>query len=113
MQTHRMQVVIPEDHRLVVEVPETFHAGPAQLILVAPAQSQELKVTDPEALARWDSVLNQLAADGRPFHSLSAEEKLERHRLLRGIGKGILPSSEEVARSKREEAILEDSKLGW
>src|SRR4051794_26821127 len=32
--THQIEVMIPEDRRLVVEVPETVRSGPATLILV-------------------------------------------------------------------------------
>jgi hypothetical protein len=32
--THQIEVMIPEDRRLVVEVPETIRSGPATLILV-------------------------------------------------------------------------------
>ncbi len=114
MQTHKLHVVIPEDHRLVVEVPESIASGPAELIFVVPGgqASGEPKTPERDALARWDSVMDTLAKDSRPFHSLTPEEKRERHRLLRGIGKGILPSSEAVARAKREEVELEEAKFG-
>lgn len=38
MATHQIEVVIPEDRRLVVKVPETVHAGPATLIFVTPSE---------------------------------------------------------------------------
>ncbi len=41
MATHEFQVMIPEDHRLMVEVPETVRSGPARLILVVPAEDEE------------------------------------------------------------------------
>ncbi len=41
MKTHEFQVMIPEDHRLMVEVPETVRSGPARLILVVPAEDEE------------------------------------------------------------------------
>jgi DNA-binding transcriptional regulator GbsR (MarR family) len=34
MQTHELEVVIPDDHRLTVDIPETIRSGPARLILV-------------------------------------------------------------------------------
>ena len=114
MPTHKLHVVIPEDHRLVVEVPGDIRSGPAELIFVVPEgqATGEPKAPERDALARWDSVMDALAKDSRSFHSLTLEEKQERHRLLRGIGKGILPSSEAVARAKRDEVELEDAKFG-
>lgn len=38
MQAHEMEIVIPEDHRLVVEIPETIRSGPAKLILLLPPE---------------------------------------------------------------------------
>ena len=114
MPTHKMDVVIPEDHRLVVRVPETLEPGPAELILVVPGeapspagQSSDRK----RAEARWSRVVGELLESGKPFHQLSREQRRERHRLLRGIGRGLLPSSEEVAEAKRSEVDLEDRKL--
>jgi hypothetical protein len=51
MQTHEMEITIPEDHRLVVEIPETIHSGPAKLILLLPAEGgtapgQRLRLKD-------------------------------------------------------------------
>ncbi len=40
METHEFQVTIPEDHRLMVQVPETVRSGPARLILVVPAEDE-------------------------------------------------------------------------
>jgi hypothetical protein len=43
---HQIEVMIPEDRRLVVEVPETIRSGPATLILVTssagPLEAEEL-----------------------------------------------------------------------
>lgn len=115
MQTHKMQVIIPKDHRLTVEVPEEIRSGPAELVFIVPSEESESasqKKASPEALARWDSVMAEIAKDQRPFRELSREEKRARHRLLRGVGKGLLPSSEEFARAKRREVELEDRKFG-
>lgn len=35
MQAHKVQVNIPEDHRLTVDLPEGFPAGPAEVIILA------------------------------------------------------------------------------
>jgi len=40
MQAHEMEVVIPEDHRLVVEVPASVRSGPAKLILLLPTEGE-------------------------------------------------------------------------
>ncbi len=41
MKTHQFEVTIPEDHRLMVEIPETVRTGPARLILVVPTEDEE------------------------------------------------------------------------
>jgi len=40
METHELEVMIPENHRLTVEVPKTIRSGPARLILVVPAEDE-------------------------------------------------------------------------
>ena len=113
METHKMHVVIPEDHRLIVEVPESVRSGPAQLILVYSESAEDTAAKpDPAALARWDAILAELEADKRDFVALSAEERRERLRMVRGMGKGILPTSEQVALEKRHEIDLEEAKFG-
>ncbi len=114
MQTHKMHVVIPTDHRLVVEVPETIHSGPAELIFVSYGESTPPAFPPPseEALARWDAVMAALATDSRDFRELSPAEREQRMQQVRGIGRGILPTSEQVAREKRQEIELEEAKFG-
>jgi hypothetical protein len=53
----------------------------------------------------------ELAQDRRPFRDLSSGERLDRLRRLRGIGRGLLSSSEEIARRKAEEVEIEERKL--
>ncbi|HEX3557200.1 MAG TPA: hypothetical protein VIA62_28575 [Thermoanaerobaculia bacterium] len=53
----------------------------------------------------------ELAQDERPFRQLSREERRERLRRLRGIGRGHLSSSEEIARRKAEEVEIEGTKF--
>lgn len=114
MPIHKMKVVIPENHRLVIEVPESLSSGPAELTLSVPEREPSVgpEAPDPAALARWDHVMAALAKDPRPFDSLTLEEKQERHRLLRGVGRGILPSSDAIARAKRREIEIEEAKFG-
>jgi hypothetical protein len=113
MEMHKMHVVIPEDHRLVVDVPERIRSGPAQLIFVSPESTQgTAKAADQRALARWDSIMAELEADDRDFRELSAEERRQRLSRIRGMGKGILPTSEQVALEKRQEIELEEAKFG-
>lgn len=116
MATHQIEVMIPEDRRLVVEVPETIRSGPATLILVTasagPLGTEELpESTRTEARKRWQAVRAELAQDLRPFRQLSPEERRDRLRRLQGIGRGLLSSSEEFARRKAEEIEIEDRKL--
>ena len=35
MQAHKVRVEVPEDHRITVELPEGFPAGPAEVIVLA------------------------------------------------------------------------------
>lgn len=35
MQAHKVEVNIPDDHRLTVDLPEGFPAGPAEVIVLA------------------------------------------------------------------------------
>jgi len=76
MATHQIEVVIPEDHRLLIDVPKTIRSGPATLILVTPSESpvetEELTESDrSEARARWQAMRAELARDPRPFRQLS------------------------------------------
>jgi hypothetical protein len=47
MQAHEIEVMIPADHRLMVEVPQSVRSGPAKLILLVPSDRQHL--TPPQA----------------------------------------------------------------
>jgi len=108
--------MIPEDRRLVVEVPETIRSGPATLILVTasavPTEAVELSESARiEARNRWRAARADLAQDSRPFRQLSPEERCDRLRRLQGIGRGLLSSSEEFARRKAEEIEIEERKF--
>jgi hypothetical protein len=116
MATHQIHVVIPENHQLLVEVPETIRSGPATLILVTPSEGEEeserlSEGARSEAQARWQALRAELAQDLRPFRELSAEERRDRLYRLRGIGRGLLSSSEEIARRKGEEVEIEERKF--
>lgn len=116
MQAHRMNVVIPADHQLLVQVPEEVRSGPVELIFLAPSEGDSADPTDPspdpKALARLKRIDAELAADPRPFEDLSPAQREERLRRLRGIGRGLLSSSEEFARRKQEEIEIEERKFG-
>lgn len=62
----------------------------------------------PEALARWDAAAAESRLDPRPFRELSFEERRTRLRRLRGSGQGLLPSSQDFLRQKREEVEFEE-----
>lgn len=114
MQMHKMRVLIPEDHHLVVEVPARVRSGPAELIFVVPSEGEaegRPEAVSPEALARWDAVTAEAEQDPRPFGELSPEERRARLGRLRGAAKGLLSPSEEFARRKREEVEIEERKL--
>ena len=116
MAMHQIEVMIPEDRRLVVEVPEAVRSGPATLILVTssagPTGVEELpESVRIEARNRWQAARAELARDSRPFRELSSEERRDRLRRLQGIGRGLLSSSEEFARRKAEEIEIEERKF--
>lgn len=116
MATHQIEVMIPEDRRLVVEVPETVRSGPATLILVtssaAPIGAEELPESARiEARSRWQAARAELARDSRPFRQLSPEEQRDRLRRLQGIGRGLFSPSEEFVRRKAEEVEIEERKF--
>lgn len=112
MQAHRIHVTIPEDRRIVVVLPESVPTGDVELIVMVTAGRDALsKKASEEALARWDAASRELALDPRPFRELSREERRARLRRMRGIGKGLLPSSEEFLRQKRDETELEERKF--
>lgn len=111
MQTHRIHVTVPESRRAVVEFPETVPTGQVELIVLIPALRKEAteKATS-EDLERWDAAVAELAGS-RPFQELTLEERRARLRQLRGIGRGLLPSSEEFQQHKRDEVELEERKF--
>lgn len=116
MATHQIKVVIPEDRRLIVEVPESVRSGPATLIVVTSpedaVEAEELpERARTEARNRWQAARAELARESRPFRQLSLEERRDRLRRLQGLGRGLLSSSEEFARQKSEEIEIEERKF--
>lgn len=112
MREHRMHVTVPEDRRTLVEFPDSVPPGQIELIILISAEHEEIpEKASRDAVARWNAVTAELALDPRPFRELTLEERRARLRQLRGIGRGLLPSSEEFLRQKREEVELEDRKL--
>ncbi len=112
---HRLRVVIAEDHRVVVEVPEDVPAGPAELILRV-EQPEALTKGDPpmpqSAKARFESLADELAADPRPFRDLSPVERKARLHQVVGIGRELFSPSEELSRRKEEELAIEERRFG-
>jgi hypothetical protein len=116
MATHQIDVVIPEDRRLLVEVPATVRSGPATLILVTPAEDRMEAEELPdsargEARQRWQAAREELARDPRPFRQLTPEERHDRLQRLHGIGRGLFSTSEDFARHKAEEIEIEERKF--
>lgn len=116
MGARRLKITIPEDHHLVLDIPEEFPAGPAELIAFPNQERrEEPKVDDrpspEEALRRFKEVLARLSEDPRPFRELSREERAKRLRLVRGSGRGLFSSAEERFRNKQEDIDLEERRL--
>lgn len=106
MQAHRLHVTVPEDRKAIVEFPDSVLPGQVELIVLIAAEEPTEKASQDD-LARWDAAAAELALDPRPFRELTTEERRARLRRLRGIGRGLLPSSEEFLRQKREEAEID------
>ncbi|HSK81477.1 MAG TPA: hypothetical protein VLQ45_33795 [Thermoanaerobaculia bacterium] len=116
MGAHRLKITIPEDHHLVVEVPEDIPAGPAEiLVFPQPEEREERKVDDrpspEEALQRFEEIMARLAEDPRQFDELSDEEREARLRLIQGSGRGLFSSTDEFIRRKQEEIELEERRF--
>lgn len=109
MPSHKLQVVIPENHRLVLQVPEEVPAGPAEVVVFTPRREPER--APEEAVQKFVELADRLAADPRPFHELSEDEKEARLNQILGMGQGLFSSAEERARRKREEIDLEDRRF--
>ena len=111
MQAHRMRVVIPENHRAVVEFPETIRTGPVELIVLVPPENEVDECRPSEGQGRMASLAGDLAKDPRSFRELSPEERNARLEKVIGIGRGLMSTSEEFAKRKLEEIEIEDRKL--
>lgn len=111
METHRIRVVVPEDHRAVVEFPATIRSGPVELIVLVPPPSEAEEAAKPEVRGRMAALAADLAKEARPFRKLSPEERHARLERVMGIGRGLMSTSEEFAERKAEEIELEDRKL--
>jgi hypothetical protein len=79
MQTHELDVVIPEDHRLTVEIPDTIRSGPARMILVLPTEEP-----DHSAVASTGDEMDRLYAELRALMARSStgsehEQQIQDH----------------------------------
>lgn len=116
MGAHRLKITIPEDHHLVLDIPEEVPAGPAELLVFPkPEERVEPKVDDrpspEEARRRFEEIVARLSEDPRPFDELSDEEREARLLLIQGSGRGLFSSTEEFIRRKQEEIELEERRL--
>jgi hypothetical protein len=114
MQAHRIHIVVPENHRAMIEFPATIPSGPVELIVLVPPEAEVVKKAEapPQGRGRLAALAAELAQDPRPFKELSPGERRERLQRLRGAGRGLTSGSEEFARRKREEVDIEERKFG-
>lgn len=105
MHTHRLKVMIPENRQVLVQMPEEIPTGPAEIVVFtkSPVVKELEEPSKEEASRRFRALAERLAADPRPFKELSLEEREARLNQIRGIGRGLLSTSEEFARQKQEE----------
>ncbi len=106
-----MRVIVPDDHRALVEFPATIRSGPVELIVLVPPESEGERNRKPEGTGRMAALADELAKDPRSFHDLSLEERSARLEKVMGIGRGLMSTSEEFAQQKRQEIEIEDQKL--
>lgn len=111
MQAHRIRVVVPENHRAMVEFPEAIRSGPVELIVLVPPENETEEGRKPEGRGRMAALAADLAKDSRPFRDLSPEERSGRLEKVMGVGRGLMSTSEEFAQRKLEEIEIEDQKL--
>jgi hypothetical protein len=111
MQSLRIRVVVPEDHRAMVEFPETIRSGPVELIVLVPPENEVEKGSKPEGQGRMAALAGDLSRDPRPFRELSPEQRSARLEKVMGVGRGLMSTSEELAKRKLEEIDIEDQKL--
>jgi hypothetical protein len=111
MQAHRMRVVVPEDHRAIVEFPEAIPSGPVELIVLVTSKNEIEAVAEAKGQGRMAALAAALSKDARPFRDLAPEDRRARLTQVMGIGRGLMSTSEEFARRKGEEVELEERKL--
>jgi hypothetical protein len=114
MKAHKMHVVVPDDHRMLIEFPETIRSGPVELIVLeSPEREMREKGAATTARSRGSlsALANELAEDPRPFRDLSPEERSARLERVMGAGRGLMSSSDELAARKLDEVELEGRKL--
>jgi hypothetical protein len=111
MQPLRIRVVVPEDHRAVIEFPESIPSGPVELIVLVPPKKEAEEIRKPQGQGRMAALAGDLAKDPRPFRELSPEERTARLEKVTGVGRGLMSTSEELAKRKLEEIELEEQKL--
>lgn len=109
MHAHRLKIMIPEDRQIHFQVPAEVPTGLAEIVVLTelPVAKEPEEPSREEASRRFKALAKKLAADPRPFDELSQEEREARLNQIRGIGRGLLSSSEEFARQKQEEIDLE------
>ena len=111
MEAHRLHVVIPSDHKLVLEIPKEIRSGPAEVIVLVP-QAEETEASHSGKMkGRLASLAAEFAKDPRSFQELSVEERRARLERVMGAGRGLFSSSEEFARRKLDEIELEEGKF--
>jgi hypothetical protein len=114
MQSLRLKVTIPENHELLVKLPDDVPVGPAELLVqvAAPAEEPATKPSAGGVSRRFEELARKLAEDPRPFKELSLEERRARLQQIAGIGRGLFSGTEEFMRRKQEEIDLEEAKFG-
>ncbi len=105
--------MVPEDHRATIEFPKSIRSGPVELIVLVPSENEAEEKAEalPASRGRIKALATEFARDPRSFRELSPEERTVRLERVMGVGRGLMSTSDEIAKRKIEESDLEDRKF--
>jgi hypothetical protein len=59
-QVYKMQVTVPEDRRIMIELPDSVPMGQVELIVLVLAEGEDIPATTPDLLARLDAFFAEM-----------------------------------------------------
>lgn len=99
---HKLTLIVPEDRRLDLQLPDDFPAGPAELILLSVAAPAAAPASQPAPRAEpRTSVLDELRSRLRTGRETHGWEELEAIRLRRKRGSARWNGSDRTAGAEK------------